>query len=138
MKNTVKTFLHRGLMFGGFGPIILGVIYAVLQKTVTDFSLTGMQVLVAIVSVYLLAFIQAGASVFNQIDEWSVPKSTLVHFAVLYCAYVLCYLVNSWIPFHLNVVLIFTAVFAVVYLAVWLTVVISLTLISRKLNKKIG
>ena len=137
MKKYVKEFLHRGLMFGGFGPIILGIIYAILEKNIEDFSLSGVQILIAIVSIYLLAFLQAGASVFNQIEEWSIPKSLLCHFAVLYIAYVSCYLLNNWIPFNANVILIFTAIFLIGYLVIWLSVFTTVKLISKKLNKSI-
>lgn len=138
MNKTLKNFLHRGLLFGGFGPIILGIVYAILENTLEDFSLNGIQIFVAIVSVYLLAFVQAGASVFNQIEEWSIPKAMLCHFSVLYLAYAVCYLINNWIPFNRNVLLIFTGVFVVVYLAIWITVFISVKLVSRKLNTKIN
>jgi len=57
MNRYLKEFFHRGLIFGGFGPIVLGVIYAIVEASVADFSLSGMQVLVAIVSIYLLAFV---------------------------------------------------------------------------------
>lgn len=137
MKKYVKEFLHRGLMFGGFGPIILGIIYAILEKNIEDFSLSGVQILIAIVSIYLLAFLQAGASVFNQIEEWSIPKSLLCHFAVLYIAYVSCYLLNNWIPFNANVILIFTVIFLIGYLVIWLSVFTTVKLISKKLNKSI-
>ena len=137
MKKYVKEFFRRGLMFGGFGPIVAGIIYFILEKTVPDFSLSGAQVLIATVSIYLLAFLQAGASVFNQIESFSVMKSTFCHFSVLYVAYTLCYVVNDWIPFNINVLLIFTGVFAVVYLTVWVTVVAILKLTSKKLNAKL-
>ncbi len=137
MNVYLKRFLWRGIAFGGFGPIILGIVFLVLSFTVSDFSLGGREVFLAIVSTYLLAFVQAGASVFNQIEEWPIAKSTFVHFLTLYVTYVLCYLINSWIPFDINVVFIFTAVFFTVYLAVWLTVVISIKAVSKKLNKKI-
>ena len=137
MNKYVKEFFHRGLIFGGFGPIVLGIIYVVIESTVADFSLSGKQVLVAILSIYLLAFVQAGATVFNQIEHWSLPKSLLCHFGSLYIVYVGCYLVNDWIPFNINVVLIFTAVFVAVYFAVWLAVYVSIKIISKKLNRKI-
>lgn len=137
MNKYVKQFLHRGLVFGGFGPIILGIIYFILERTVPDFSLSGAQVLIAIISTYLLAFLQAGATVFNQIESFSVPKSMLCHFSTIYVAYTLCYVVNDWIPFNINVLLIFTGVFAVVYLTVWVTVVAILKLTSKKLNAKL-
>lgn len=138
MKKSIKEFLHRGLIFGGFGPIIMGIVYAILEKTVEGFSLGGIEVLVAIISIYVLAFLQAGASVFNQIEDWSIPKSTLCHFSVLFFAYLGCYLVNSWIPFDINVVLIFIAVFIVGYIVIWLTVFISVKLVTKKLNAKLG
>lgn len=138
MNKYLKAFLHRGLMFGGFGPIILGIIYAILEETLPDFSLNGGQILVAIVSIYLLAFLQAGASVFNQIEHWSIPKSTLCHFAVLYFAYALCYLLNNWIPFDSNVLLLFTGIFVGLYLVVWLTVYVSVKLVTKRLNSKLG
>lgn len=138
MNKSLKNFLHRGLIFGGFGPIVLGIIYAILENTLENFSLSGIQILIAIVSVYILAFVQAGASVFNQIEEWSIPKAMLCHFSVLYLAYVVCYLINNWIPFNISVLLIFTAIFVSVYLVVWMAVFVSVKMISRKLNAKIG
>lgn len=138
MNRYLKTFLYRGLMFGGFGPIILGIVYAILQRTVVGFTLNGTQVLVAIVSVYLLAFVQAGASVFNQIESFSVPKALFCHLSLLYAAYILCYLVNSWIPFDIKVILIFTGIFIVSYFAVWTVVVISVKLATKKLNQKLS
>ena len=133
MKDCAKEFLHRGLIFGGFGPIILGVVWGV-----TNPVITGGQILLGIVSIYVLAFLQAGASVFNQIEGWSIPKSMLCHFAVLYVAYVGCYLLNSWIPFDWRVVAIFTAIFVAVYLVVWLVVYLCVKLTSKKLNAKLG
>ena len=137
MNQYVKAFLHRGLIFGGFGPIILGIIYAILDKTLADFALSGGQLLLGILSVYILAFVQAGVSVFNQIDHWSVPKSLLWHFGVLFVTYLGCYLLNDWIPFHRNVVLIFSGIFVAGYLVIWLTVYISTKLVSKKLNAKL-
>lgn len=137
MNKYLKMFLHRGLIFAGFGPIILGIIYAVLQKTVPDFSLNGTQILIAIVSVYLLAFVQAGASVFNQIESFSIPKSLFCHLSVLYIAYVICYLVNNWIPFETVFLLSFTGIFLIVYFVVWITVFLSIKITSKKLNAKL-
>ena len=124
-------------MFGGFGPIILGIIFLIVSKTSANFSITASQILIGIISTYMIAFLQAGASVFNQIDGWSVPKSTFFHFLTIYIAYVGAYLLNSWLPFDLKVILIFTLIFIVVYLVIWLTVVISLKIVSKKLNRKI-
>ena len=137
MNKYVKSFLHRGLMFGGFGPIIVGIVYYILSLTIDSFSISGGQLLLAISSSYVLAFVQAGVSVFNQIEDWSVAKSLLCHFSFLYITYVTCYLVNTWIPFDINVVLIFTAIFVVLYLVIWLTVYFSVKAVAKRLNAKL-
>lgn len=137
MNKYLKEFLHRGLMFSGFGPVILGIIFCVLSYTIQDFSLSGVEALTAIISTYMLAFIHAGASVFNQIEHWPLLKSITCHFSTLYLAYTTCYLLNSWIIFEPMVILIFTAVFVIVYILVWAIVLISLKLTSQKLNKKL-
>ncbi len=137
MNRYLKEFLHRGLIFGGFGPVILGIIYAVLAKTSTDFSLSGTEAFLGIVSIYLLAFVHAGASVFNQIEHWPLPKSLLCHFSTLFAAYSICYIANTWIPFDIRVIIIFTAIFFVVYFAVWITVYLCVKATSKKLNSKL-
>ena len=137
MNIYLKRFLQRGIAFSGMGPLILGIVYYVLSLTIEGFSLGGGEVLVAIVSTYILAFVQAGASVFNQIEEWPLAKCTFVHFLTLYVTYVLCYLVNTWIPFEPLAVLIFTAIFAAVYFAVWVTVYLIVKGCERKLNARV-
>lgn len=138
MNKYVAEFFKRGAAFGGFGPIIAGIVYAVLSVSIEDFSLSGTEVCMAIVSTYILAFLQAGASVFNQIEEWPVPKSMLFHFLTIYVAYVGCYLVNSWIPLMWDVVLIFTAIFVVTYFVIWFAVYFSLRATSKKFNAKLN
>ena len=137
MNKYLKMFFTRGLMFGGFGPIILGIVYFILSDTINEFSLNGGQVLVAIVSTYLLAFIQAGASVINQIEHWSPMKSLLIHMSILCTSYVVCYLANSWITFNLIVVLCFIAIFTLGYLVIWFTVFICIKSASKKLNREL-
>lgn len=124
-------------MFGGFGPIVAGIVYLSLGLTLDDFSLSGTEVFTAIISTYLLAFVHAGASVFNQIEEWSVARSLFFHFFSLYILYILCYVINSWIPFKPVVILIFTLAFAVAYFVIWLTVFLCTRGLSRSLNSRL-
>ena len=137
MNRYLKTFLHRGLIFGGLGPIVVGVIYAVLDLSIEDFSIGGTEALAAILSTYLLAFLHAGASVFNQIEHWPLAKSLLCHFCLLYFAYLGCYVLNTWIPFEPIVILIFSGIFALVYFAVWLSVYFVIRATEKRLNKEI-
>ena len=39
MNKYLKIFLHRGLIFGGFGPIVVGIVYFILGQTLEGFSL---------------------------------------------------------------------------------------------------
>ncbi len=137
MNQYVKSFLHRGLIFGGFGPVVAGIIYVILDRCVPNVTTSGTDLFIIIVSTYLLAFVHAGASIFNQIEHWPIAKSLLCHFGCLYVAYLLCYIVNRWIAFDPMVVLIFSAIFLVVYFAVWLTVYTVIKTTEKRLNSKI-
>lgn len=137
MNKYLKEFFRRGLMFGGFGPLVAGIIYFVVSKTSPSFFLNGTEVFSAILSTYILAFLQAGATVFNQIEKWSLMKSLLCHFLTLFVAYTSCYLLNSWIPFDYRVILIFIGIFVAVYFTVWSIVYFSIKATSRKLNMKL-
>ena len=137
MKNYLKSFLHRGFVFGGFGPIILGIVFLILENTLPDFSLGGGEVCLAIICTYIIAFVQAGSSVFHQIEEWSLPKAALCQFLSLYAAYLFAYLVNSWIEPDIWVILLFTLIFVLVYISIWLSVYFVVKALERKLNKKL-
>lgn len=137
MNKYLKEFLHRGLIFGGFGPIVLGIIYFAISKKYTDINFGGSEILLGIVSVYLLAFIHAGASVFNQIEEWGLNKSIGFHFGALYIAYSVCYLINTWIPFNIKAFLIFTAVFVILYAVVWTVVYLCVRNSGKRISEKL-
>ena len=137
MNPYVRSFFHRGMLFGGFGPLVLGIVYACIALGLPSLTLKASEVLVGILSTYLLAFVHAGASVFNQIEKWSIARSLLCHFSTLYFVYVFCYIINSWIPFSITVILIFTLIFIIVYFVIWFSVFISTKALKKKLNKNI-
>ena len=137
MNKYVKSFLHRGLVFAGFGPVVCGIVFLILYFTVDGVALNGFEVFLAVVSTYILAFLQAGASVFNQIEHWSVPKALLCHFSVIYIAYTGCYIANSWIPFEPAVLVIFTLAFVLLYFVIWMTVYLCVKAQSKKLNRRL-
>ena len=137
MNKHLKNFLHRGLIFGGFGPIVLGIIFFCIELSGTQLGLGGGEVLMAIFSTYILAFVQAGASVFNQIEEWPLTKSLFCHFSLLFVVYSLAYVLNSWIPFEPVVLLIFCLVFVLIYFTVWLTVYFCVKAHTKKLNERL-
>ncbi len=134
MNKYLKEFLHRGLIFGGFGPLVLGIVYWIISAVHGDIEISGFDIFLGIISTYMLAFVQAGASVFNQIEHWPLPKSLLCHFSSLFVAYSLCYIGNTWIPFEPMVLLVFFAVFTVTFFVIWFSVYFAVKATSKKLN----
>ncbi len=138
MNIYLKEFLKRGFMFSGLGPVTVSIVFFVISLFEKNFQLSAPQLLIAIISSYFLAFIQAGVTVFNQIDHWSITKALACHFSSLYIAYLICYLINSWIPFNTTVVLIFTVIFVVTFFIIWAVVFLTVRHLSRKLNKNLS
>ena len=63
MKKTVLEFVRRGLTACGFGPMILAILYLILQRTAGLETLTVHEVCLGIVSLSVLAFIAGGETV---------------------------------------------------------------------------
>ena len=136
MKH-VKNFFLRGAIFGVFGPIIFGIVCMIISFNKGTVPFNGVEIFIAILSTYLLAFIHAGVSVFREIEHWSQAKANGLHLLVLYLLYITCYLVNSWIPFNWIVILIFTGAFILTYLIVCLIVYLIVRKTTKEMNVKI-
>ena len=138
MNKYVKEYLKRGLIFGGFGPIVFGIVIMIIGFTGTAIDLKGWQILLAIASTYILAFVQAGSSIFEQIDSWSHAKSMILHLLSIYVVYLGTYLVNSWIPFNYVVVIIFSASVIVGFIIIWLIAYLITNKVKNELNAKLN
>ena len=138
MNKYVREFLHRGLIFAGFGPIVFGIIILCINYLggVTEHS--ALPIFGGIVTTYIIAFAQAGATVFNQIEHWSVPKSVFCHFGLLYVVYSLAYVANSWIPFKAEVLGVFTVIFVVGFFLIWGIVYLAVKSTGKKFNEKLN
>ena len=136
-QTSVKDFFLRGLAFGGFGPVIAGFIYLCLNYSLENFTLNGVEVFIAIISTYILAFVNAGSGIFHQIESWSPAKAALCQLSLLYVTYVLCYLINSWIPFDPMTIVLFTVIFVVGYGVIYLTVHLSVKAAAKRLNRSL-
>lgn len=133
-KQNWKEFIKRGMMFGGFGPVIIAVIYLIAAK---GHELHALDYFTATISGYILAFFVAGCSVFYQIESWGPAKASLLHILCLYFAYLGCYLLNGWIEASWAIIGIFTGIFLVGYLIIWTIVAVSVKATARRLNAKI-
>ena len=119
MKHTVKEFLRRGFTACGFGPMVLAVLYLILQHNgVVDF-LTVREVCTGIFSLSALAFIAGGMNAVYQIERLPLMAAVFIHGGVLYLSYLAAYLVNDWLEWGTTPILVFTGIFAVGYLLIW-------------------
>ena len=56
----------------------------------------------------------------------------------IYVVYMGGYLINNWIPFRIEVIIIFTSVYVTTYLTIWLTVYLITRSMTKKLNDKLN
>lgn len=137
MNKYVKEFIKRGLLFSGLGPLVAGIVYLILELSKVEIRLSGLDVFLAIIATYIIAFVQAGSSVFEQIESWSSIKSIFFHMTSIYVVYLGGYLINRWIPFDYLVIIIFTSVYVVTFLVIWLFIYFITKRTSDKMNKKL-
>ena len=133
MKKFMKNFCIRGLMFASGGPIITAIIWLCLQAAGKVKTLTVNEVVLAIFSTSVMAFVAAGISVIHQTEN--VPKAfaALIQAAVLYADYLFFYLLNGWIP--VSNIWIFTIVFVAVFAITWSIIYLSVRIKVNKMNR---
>ena len=119
MKKQAKEFFRRGITACGLGPIVLAILYMILQSTGDQDTLTVNQVCLGIFSLSALAFIAGGMNVIYQIERLSLMAAITIHGAVLYSSYLATYLVNGWLEQGRGPILVFTVIFIAGYLAIW-------------------
>lgn len=119
MKDIVSDFIRRGLVACGLGPIILAVLYLILQHQGAINTLTVNQVCVGIISLSALAFIAGGMNVVYLIEHLPLMMAITIHGGVLYISYLVTYLLNDWLEWGTAPILVFTGIFLVGYLAIW-------------------
>lgn len=126
MKKIVKEFFRRGIAACGLGPIVLAVLYLILQYNGVVEILTVNEVCIGIFSLSALAFVAGGMNVIYQIERLPLMAAISIHGGVLYVSYLLTYLVNDWLDWGAAPILVFTGIFIVGYLLIW-AVIYSIT-----------
>ena len=134
IKHYMKEFLRRGLIACGFGPLVLAVLYGILQKQCDLQTLTVQEVCLGILSLSALAFLAGGMNIIYQIERLPLMIAILIHGSVLYVSYLATYLVNGWLELGAAPILVFTGIFVLGYLAIW-AVIYS---INRKNSEKLN
>ena len=135
MKKHVLDFCRRGLAACGFGPLVLAVLYLVLQHRGALQALTVNQVCLGIISLWALAFIAGGMNVLYQIEQLPLMVAIFIHGAVLYISYLATYLLNDWLEWGRISILVFSGIFVVGYLLIWAIIYFIIKTNTDKINK---
>ena len=135
MKKIILEFLRRGFVACGLGPMVLAVLYLILQRNGVIEMLTVNEVCVGIVSLSALAFLAGGMNVIYQVERMPLMAAILVHGGVLYISYLVTYLVNGWLEWGITPILVFTGIFALGYLVIWGIIYFVIRKKTDKLNE---
>lgn len=134
MKKTILEFLRRGLVACGFGPLVLAVLYLILQRQGVVQILTVDEVCLGIFSLLILAFIAGGMNVVYRIERLPLMVAIGIHGSVLYLSYLGTYLLNGWLDRGATPILVFTAIFILGYLVIWAVIFSIMKKRTAKLN----
>jgi len=134
MKKYILEFFRRGLTGCGFGPIVLAILYLILQRQGSVETLTVNQVCMGIFSLSALAFIAGGMNVIYQIERLPLMAAILLHGVVLYGSYLGTYLLNDWLEWSRTSILVFTGIFVLGYLVIWALIYSASRRNTKKLN----
>jgi len=136
MKKFMKDFCLRGMMFAWGGPVILAIVWMCLKRAGMVAGLTVNEAVLGIISTTILAFIAAGISIVNQLENLPKAFAGLLQAAVLYIDYLGFYLLNGWIPW--NQIWVFTVIFVVGFAVIWFSIYIPIQIKVNKINKMLG
>lgn len=136
MKKHIKEFCLRGMAFGGFGPLVYGIVMLIIYLCGDNTAIDGLIIFKGVLSTYLLGFICAGVSIVWNIDKLGIGFAILIHGSALYISYLLTYLINGWLGNN-NGILIFSIVFILGYVLVWLVIYIIEKCKAKKLTRNL-
>lgn len=136
MKKFIKEFILRGALFCWGGPVIVCIVWACLKAAGVIEVLSVNTVVLGIISSLLMAFVAAGISVVNQLEQLPKPIAAIIQAAVLYIDYLALYLINNWMP--AKVIWIFSLCFFLCFALIWLIVYLTTKKTVKKLNTEIA
>ena len=135
MKKNILEFFRRGFVACGFGPIVLAILYLILQHEAEIETLTVNQVCLGIFSLSALAFIAGGMNVIYQIERLPLMVAILIHGGVLYISYLVTYLLNNWLEWGTIPILVFSGIFIFGYLMIWAIIYCIIRKRTERLNE---
>ena len=137
MKHNISEFVRRGLSACGLGPIVLAILYLILQRQGAIDTLSVDQVCLGIFSLSALAFIAGGMNVVYQIERLPLMVAILIHGGVLYLSYLATYLINDWLVWGKTQILVFSGIFLLGYLLIWAVIYAIVRRNTKQLNERL-
>ena len=137
MKTFASNFLLRGLVACGFGPVVLAVVYLILQQQGVVQTLSVNEVSTGILSLFALAFVVGGMNAIYQVERLPVMLAILIHGVVLYSSYLIVYLVNDWLKWGFTPIIVFSAIFLLGYLMIWVIIYSVMKKNTVRINKQL-
>ena len=137
MKKNLWEFFRRGMMACGLGPIVLAILYLILQRSSAVDTLTVNQVCIGIFSLSALAFVAGGMNVIYQIEQLPLMVAILIHGCTLYVSYLVTYLLNGWLEWGTMPIVVFSVIFILGYLAIWAIIYSVTKRRTTSLNQKL-
>ena len=134
MKKIALDFARRGMVSMGLGPIILAILYLIMDCQGLVGELTVDRVCIGIFSLSALAFIAGGLNCLYQIERLPLMVAILIHGSVLYVSYLVTYLINGWLDGTTIPFLVFTGIFVLGYFAIWLVIYLIIQRRTHRLN----
>ena len=138
MKKIFKEFMHRGLLCMGFGPLVLAIVFAILNLCGVVEVITVSEIVLEIFAITLMAFVAAGITVVYQIEKLPLLYAILIHGFTLYLDYAVIYLVNGWLKNGIIPFVVFTIIFILGFILTWIIVYLFIRKDIEKMNRKIG
>lgn len=137
MNKIAKEFFRRGVAACGLGPIVLAILYLILQHNGLVEFLTVNEVCIGIFSLSALAFLAGGMNAIYQIERLPLMMAILIHGSALYVSYLVTYLVNDWLEWGTTPILIFSVIFVLGYLVIWAVIYAVIMRNTAKINEQL-
>ena len=135
MRRFVFDFLRRGVTACGLGPIVLAIVYLILQQVDNVHTLSVNEVCVGIFSLLALAFVAGGMNAIYQIERLPLMIAILIHGGVLYLSYLVTYVLNDWLDFGIISLVVFSTIFVVGFIVIWAVIYLVIRNKTAKMNE---
>ena len=135
MRRFVFDFLRRGVTACGLGPIVLAIVYLILQQVDNVRTLSVNEVCIGIFSLLALAFVAGGMNAIYQIERLQLMIAILIHGGVLYLSYLVTYLLNDWLDFGVISLVVFSTIFVVGFIVIWAVIYLVIRNKTAKINE---